>query len=89
MDKKMFAETMLINKEPKQIGDYTYELVEKYIVDVRNSWDDFLLDKLYEFYQKEGFTRVLMISQEDYKIFLNWAIPKYKEVLEKNESNDK
>ena len=89
MDKKMFAETMLINKEPKQIGDYTYELVEKYIVDVRNSWDDFLLDKLYEFYQKEGFTRVLMISKEDYKIFLNWAIPKYKEVLEKNESNDK
>jgi hypothetical protein len=79
MSKKMFAETIHINQEPQQVGDYTFKIIEKYVADVRDSWEDFMLDKLYEFYKKEGFTKVLMISKEDFKKFLLWALPKYKE----------
>lgn len=77
--KKMFAETMIINQPPKQVGDYLWQFTNKYICDERGNWEDFMLDKLYDFYQKHGFTKVLMISREDYTRFLMWAIPKYKE----------
>lgn len=81
--KKMFAETMIINQPAKQISDYVFRLEQKYIVDERNTWENFMLDHLYDFYKKHGFTKVLMISKEDYKKFLEWAVPKYKkEVLE-------
>lgn len=82
MNNKMFAETMLIEQEPEQVGDYLYKLTQNYLADIRDSWEDFMFDKLYELYKKEGFTRVLMISKEDFKKFLLWAIPKYKEIME-------
>ena len=76
---KMFAETMYIKQPLKQIGDYVYEISEKDIADIRETWNDFILDELYNLYQKEGITHVLQISREDYKKFLEWALPKYKE----------
>ena len=42
--KKMFAETMIINQPPKQVGDYLWQFTNKYICDERgncncNSYD--------------------------------------------------
>jgi hypothetical protein len=79
MSKKMFAESIYIEQEPEQISDYLYKITEKYAADIRDSWEGFEVDQLYEFYKKLGFTKVLMISKEDFKKFLLWALPKYKE----------
>ena len=83
---KNFAEIMSIFQEPEQIGDYVYRTAEKYIVDIRESWERFMIDQLYELYKKEGFTKVLMISKEDFRKFLLWAIPKYKEEVLNNDN---
>ena len=82
---KNIAEVITINQQPTKINDYIYQITEKYIVDARASWESFMIDKLYEFYEKEGFTKVLLISKKDYKAFLEWAIPLWKERME----NDK
>ena len=75
---KMFAESIYIKQEPEQIGDYLYKITVKYIADIRDSWEGFMLDEYYKLYKKLGFTKVLVISEKDFIEFLLWAIPKYK-----------
>ena len=76
---KLFAETLSIFKEPTQINDYLFSITEKYACEMRKTWNDFIINELYERYKRLGFTKVLLISKEDYEKFLNWALPKYKE----------
>lgn len=68
---KLFAETLSIFKEPEQIGDYIYSLKEKYTCEMRKTWNDFIVNELYELYKNLGYTKVLLISKEDYEKFFN------------------
>ena len=82
MKNKMFAEMVNIPKPPEKINDYTFQITERWGIDRRKSWDKFITDKLYEIYKELGFTQVMLISEDDYKKFLEWALPKYKEFLD-------
>lgn len=81
--KKSFAETIVIDPQPKQVGEYVFSLTQKYISMEIESWDNFVLDTLYERLKKEEITKCLIISKKDLKEFLQWAIPKYRKKLEK------
>ena len=57
--------------------DYIYKYVENYMYESINSWNDFCIDSLYKEYQKLGITKVFVISREEFKKFLLWALPEY------------
>jgi hypothetical protein len=85
---KSFAEIMIIDKKPDFVGDYLIRVTEKWGCDAREKWSDFMCDNLYDIYQKYGFTRVMMVSKEAFKMFLEWAIPKYRKEVLKNEKEE-
>lgn len=78
MKNKLFAQTISIPQEPVQIDDYVYDFTERYISHIYKTWDDFVISDLYDLYKKLGYTRILVISKEDYEKFLKWALPEYK-----------
>lgn len=57
--------------------DYIYKYVENYMYESIKSWDDFCIDSLYKEYQKLEITKVFVISREEFKKFLLWALPEY------------
>jgi len=81
MGNKEFAKTILLGKQ-LNLND----IVETYAADIRESWESFIEDKLYQLYRNEGFTRVLQISKKDFRAFLIWALPKYKKEVLDNEN---
>lgn len=81
---KKFAEIVTIQQEPQQVGDYLYKFTENWICDAREKWDSFMLDSLYDLYKRMGFTKVFMISKEDFKKFLIWALPVFQAEIELN-----
>jgi len=85
MTNKLFAQVISIPKEPTQIDDYVYDFTQRYAAHMVKTWNNFIVDELYEMYKKTDYTNVLVISKEDYEKFLKWALPKYKEWLD----NDK
>lgn len=64
----------------EDLGNFVDKYVEKFTYDVINNWDNFCIDSLYKEYQKYGYTKVLIISREDFKRFLLWALPKWYEM---------
>ena len=85
MINKEFAKTVLLNKKVDNINDYLYKITENCLADIRESWESFIEDKLYQLYEKEGFTKVLQISKQDFRAFLIWALPKYKQEVLNND----
>lgn len=69
----------------REFGDDIYKCVEKFICAVGDSWEDFCIDSLYREWQKLGITKAFIISREDFKKFVKWALPEY----EKRFINDK
>ena len=65
-------------------NNYILDLTKTLYADIRDNWERFEIDNLYELYEKLGFTDVLLISKKDYKDFLFWALPKYKKHLKGN-----
>ena len=80
MTSKEFARCFLLNNQ----FDFN-NITEKYLADIRENWESFIEEQLYQLYEKEGFTKVLQISKKDFRAFLIWALPKYKEEVLKNE----
>jgi len=78
-EKVSIAESYRIEPVVKEVGDYTYKYVEKWITQITNSWENFCIDSLYEEYKKMGITKVFVINREEFKRFLLWALPLYYE----------
>ena len=83
-ENKEFAKTIYIPpefKKPefKNIDDYLFKYTETFVAEIRDSWDNFVIDNLYKVYQELGAVKILEISKEDFKKFLLWALPKYYE----------
>jgi len=79
---KEFAKTILVQQHIENVNETLNKITESYLADIRESWESFVVDELYKLYVKEGFTKVLQISKQDFRAFLMWALPKYKEELE-------
>lgn len=78
-EKTPIAQSYRIEPVVKQVGDYTYKIVENYMYEVIDSWNDFCIDSLYKVYQKYEITKVFVINREEFKRFLLWALPLYYE----------
>lgn len=83
MDNKEFAKVILLNKHFEKTD--INKLVEKCAADVRECWEQFVVDELYKLYEQDGYTRILQISKQDFRAFLIWALPKYKEEVLSND----
>ena len=74
-NRPLLAETLLIEQEPSKIGDYLYEIVNKYVYESAKSWNDFMIESLYKTYKKLGVSRVLLICEEDFERYLKETLP--------------
>ena len=74
-NRPLLAETLLIEQEPSKIGDYLYEIVNKYVYESAKHWNDFTIDALYKTYKKLGVSRVLLICEEDFERYLKETLP--------------
>lgn len=83
----LLAETLLIEQEPNKIGDYLYEIVNKYAYDSAKHWNDFMIDALYKTYKKLGISRVLLICEEDFERYLKETLPDWIK-KERNKSHE-
>lgn len=79
MNKEDIAKTFIIPQSLKKLGDFVYEIQEKYMSQCVESWDDFCIDEFYKNYQQLGITKVLVINKTEFKKFLLWALPLWKE----------
>ena len=75
------AQSFIMEPIVVKTEDYTYNIIEKYMCEIINSWDNYCLDKLYEEYKKLRITKLLVINREEFKRFLIWAIPLYYEKM--------
>jgi uncharacterized protein (DUF1778 family) len=76
-DRPLLAETVLIDGEPKaiKIGEYQYQIMQKYAYESAKSWNDFMIDALYKTYKKLGISHVLLICEEDFERYLKETLP--------------
>ena len=72
-----YIESVAYPAHKEDLGYDVYKYAEQYICETINSWDDFCIDSLYKEFQKYGFTKVFVISREEFKNFLLWALPEY------------
>lgn len=84
-DKNGIAQIYTIKQEPKQLSDFVYTIQEKYISQCVASFDEFCIDELYKYYQQLGFTRIFVVNRTEFKKFILWALPLWKNRGENNE----
>ena len=80
MNREDIARVYNIKQEPKQISDFIYEIQEKYISLCVASFEDFYINELYKYYQQLGFTKILVINRNEFKKFILWALPLWKNI---------
>ena len=78
--KKHSIGQVVVNRIPPNIND----LAMKCAIDARNSWEDFMVAGLYKQYVDLGYDRVFQISRENFKEFLEFALPKWKKHVGKS-----
>lgn len=71
----LLAESILIEQEPNKIGDYLYEITNKFVYETAKQWNDFTIDALYKTYKKLGISHVLLICEEDFERYLKETLP--------------
>ena len=71
----LLAESLLIKQEPEKIGEYVYEITNKFVYETAKQWNDFMIDALYKTYKKLGVSRVLLICEEDFERYLKETLP--------------
>ena len=70
------------NTLKKPTDDYMFEIRKTFSATFVKSWDEFCLKELRNRCKELGITDCLVTSDQDFKLFLEWAIPRYKkEVL--------
>lgn len=76
-NRPLLAETVLIDGEPKaiKIGEYVYEITNKYVYESAKSWNDFIIEALYKTYKKLDVSHVLLINEEDFERYLKETLP--------------
>ena len=78
MTEEDIARVYNIKQEPKQLSNFIYEIQEKYISQCVESFDDFCIDELYKYYQQLGVTKILIVNKTEFKKFILWALPLWK-----------
>lgn len=87
IERKQAAQSFNIDSAfQEDLENFVVKYVEKFTYDVINNWDNFCIDSLYKEYQKYGYTKVLIISREDFKRFLLWALPKWNAMIKENKN---
>ena len=71
----LLAETLLIEQEPSKIGEYVYEITNKFVYETAKQWNDFMIESLYKTYKKLGVSQVLLICEEDFERYLKETLP--------------
>lgn len=71
----LLAESILIEQEPNKIGDYLYEITNKFVYETAKQWNDFTIDALYKTYKKLGISHVLLICEDDFERYLKETLP--------------
>lgn len=79
MNKEDIARVYDIKQEPKQLSEFVYEFCEKYTTQCVTSFENFCIDEFYKLYKQLGLTKVLVINKAEFKKFLLFALPLWKE----------
>lgn len=73
----LLAESLLIEQEPEKIGEYVYEITNKFVYETAKQWNDFMIESLYKTYKKLGVSHVLLICEEDFERYLKETLPEW------------
>lgn len=73
--KPILAETLIIEQEPKQVGDYTYQYACSFVCETAKHWENFMIDNMYKIYKKLGVPKVLLICEDDFERYIRETLP--------------